>query len=489
MNNIVIKPRYTSYSLPIINDFKPRIDLQDSSLPYNQECLIDAHNDLQAVQSWLAQYSDKNTTFVRYKIEADRFLLWCIYEAGKSLSQLKVEDFTKYIEFLGNTPAIWCTSVGEIRVSGNGKANWRPFVGALSNSAKSTAIKIVNSLMNYLVDAIYLRANPLKLIKQKSKFDIKSEENKYNIWSKILDDQEWQAVQQTLQDLPENTDFEKDHKFRMQFIFACMYFLGLRISEFTNSYWNAFKDHQGAWWFFVRGKGDKLGHIPVNSQLLEIVKNYRAYLGKSVFPSDNETGYLIISKKTNKELSIKRIYNLIKEIGAQAAEKFAVDSMSYQKLLALSPHSLRHLNASHQSKAGVPMQIIKENAEDDARHASIQNLKIANISNCLVSNEQDEKILAIIIKKNTGMTKLKSLAAFIKAIEDYSSNGIRLKNVKSLDDILLEFDAVKKFGNEYVLHYLLDFSQLESIFILKEYICREADIRFLNVDVKFNMDA
>ncbi len=91
---------------------------------------------------------------------------------------------------MSNAPAKWCAGIGEIRASGHGKADWRPFIGALSNSVKSNAIKIVNSLMNYLVAALYLRVNSLKLIKQKNRFDIKSEENKYNIWSKILDEKE-----------------------------------------------------------------------------------------------------------------------------------------------------------------------------------------------------------------------------------------------------------------------------------------------------------
>ncbi len=59
-------------------------------------------------------------------------------------------------------------------------------------------------------------------------------------------------------------------------------------------------------------------------------------------------------------------------IGVKAAKKFAVFSISYQKLLALSPHSLRHLNASHKSHAGIHLQMIKENL----RHSSIKTTHI-----------------------------------------------------------------------------------------------------------------
>lgn len=371
MNYLAIN-RQEAYSLPVISGLRPKIELLIDSKAFSDNCLIGANNDLQAVASWLKQYSHKNTTYLACKKESDRFLLWCVYEVGKTLGQLQVEDFTKYIEFLQNPPEHWCTTVGAIRASGHGLGRWRPFLRPLSDSARNTAIRIINSLINYLVDASYLRANSLRLIKQRSKFNINAYEYKYSVWSKILDDAEWAALQQALEELPEGTIYEKDNKQRTQFIFACMYLLGLRISEVAGSTWNAFRFHQGAWWFFVRGKGDKQGHIPVNEQLLKYVKSYRTYLGKTPLPNETDTTNLIISKKTSLPLSIKQIYSLIKLVAKDAARKFEQGSNSWQKLEKLSPHSLRHLSASHQDKLGIPMSIIQENL----RHSSINTTKI-----------------------------------------------------------------------------------------------------------------
>lgn len=502
MNELIVRKSFLSYDLPVIADFSHKIDLSTQSCAYSEQCLIEANNDVQAVQFWLAQYSHKNTTYLTYKRESDRLLLWCVHEAGKTFGQLKVEDVSKYIEFLSNPPKRWCTTVGAIRSSGYGVGKWRPFLGPLSDSARNTAIRVINSLLNFLVDANYLRANPLRLIKQRGKFDVKCEDYKYSVWSKILDDNEWQALQQALKEMPEATIFEKDNKKRCQFIFACMYLMGLRISEVAGSTWNAFKFHQGAWWFFVRGKGDKLGHIPVNEQLLTIIKNYRIYLGKSVLPDESDTQHLVISKQTSRPLSIKQLYSLIKAIGLQAAKKFNSGSISHTKLQALSPHSLRHLSASHQDRAGIAMTMIQENL----RHSSLNTTKIYVHADDMLRHEAMEKIQLTLSEQSTD-TSLKgvelsialsgsnvctsyALEQFLQVIETKIFNNVKWRRFNSnLASVLKEYEHASKFGQEYKIQYVINDCDTENRHLfenVKVSIVREAEIRLLTAVVFFN---
>jgi len=497
MNGLIVRSRLSEQQLPVIAGFEHKIDLFTQSCAYSEQCLINANNDVQAVQSWLSQYSHKNTTYLTYKRESDRLLLWCVHEIGKTLGQLKAEDLSQYIEFLSNPSHRWCTTVGGIRASGYGKGKWRPFLGPLSDSARNTALRVINSLLNFLVDASYLRANPLRLIKQRSKFDTKAEDYKYSVWSKILDDSEWQVLQQELQDMSEDTAFAKDNKMRTQFIFACLYLLGLRISELADSTWNAFKLHQGAWWFFVRGKGDKLGHIPVNEQLLAIVKNYRAYLGKNPLPTEADRQYLIVSKKTKRSLSIKQIYSLIKTVGLQAADKFEKDSNSYKKLQALSPHSLRHLSASHQDRAGISMNMIQENL----KHSSIHTTKIYVHADDMARSEAMEKIglnirgdsvdvvdrnaeLTIILKGTSVCTNY-ALEQLLHVIESKIFSGLKWHRVKeNLDAILQEYTQASSVGSEYKIQYM--FSDCRDLTIINQCrarIVREAEIRLFTADI------
>lgn len=474
--------------LTIIRDFVTKVDICSASKPYSVECLIDANNDLQAVQSWLMQYAHKNTTFLTYKRESHRLLLWCIHEIGKTLGELKTEDFSKYILFLGNPPDKWCSVK---------RSKHRPFVGPLSNSARITAIRVINSLINYLVAAGYLRANPLALIKQHSKFNISSEEYKYTVWSKILNDSEWQALQSTLQEMPESTPHERDNKIRTQFIFSCLYLLGLRISELANSTWNTFKFHQDAWWFFVKGKGDKLGHIPVNSQLLDFIKNYRSYLGKTELPTESDMQHLIVSKKTGRPLSVKQIYCLIKNIGMQAANKFENETISYKKLLALSPHSLRHLSASHQDKAGISMGMIQENL----RHSSINTTKIYIHADDMARNLAMDKItmnlkasdlkqfsqdsILTISLAGSNVCTVYSLEKFLYSVENRVFTTLQWSRLNGeLDLIKKEYTHANSFGIEYKIQYKI--TNCNDMSILAGFIScinREAEIRLLRATV------
>lgn len=492
MNELIVRTRRLHHDLPVIAGFEDKIELFTQSAPYSDGCLIDANNDIQAVAIWLEQYSHKNTTYSTYKRESDRLLLWCVYETGKSLAQLQFDDINQYIKFLSSPPKRWCTTVGGIRTSGYGVGKWRPFLGPLSDSARNTAIRVVNSLLNFLVNANYLRANPLRLIKQRDKFNLKAEDYKYSVWSKILDDNEWQALQQVLKDMPEATNFEKDNKKRCQFIFACMYLLGLRISEVAGSTWNTFKFHQGAWWFFVRGKGDKLGHIPVNEQLLTIIKNYRIYLGKSALPDESDTQNLIISKQTKRPLSIKQIYSLIKAIGLQAAQKFEESSGSYKKLQALSPHSLRHLSASHQDRAGISLTMIQENlrhssvnttkiyvhADDLARSKAIENIKL-NIEPKDIESKQHKNFSLTLELLGANICTSMSLKQLLQVVESQVFKGLKWhRRPENLELILQEYEQASKFGAGYKLQYLfteeIDLAIIEHC---KLRILREAEIR------------
>jgi len=65
--------------------------------------------------------------------------------------------------------------------------------------------------------------------------------------------------------MSEETAKEKFEKYRLRFMVVMLYLLGLRIHKLESHIWNAFRQIQGKWWFLVKGKGDKLGKVPVNS--------------------------------------------------------------------------------------------------------------------------------------------------------------------------------------------------------------------------------
>lgn len=130
---------------------------------------IQAANDLQAIQSWLATKSGASNTQRAYRKEAERLMLWAVIERRKALSDLSVDDCAAYRDWLSavgrTSPEDW-----PFRVPQNdwiGKRNtprfspaWRPFDGPLSAASVRQALTIVSSLFEWLVRVQYCAFNP-----------------------------------------------------------------------------------------------------------------------------------------------------------------------------------------------------------------------------------------------------------------------------------------------------------------------------------------
>jgi site-specific recombinase XerD len=349
-----------------------KINLVTDSYAANPNCQLQAKNDLEAVGQWLLEYQHKKNTYVSYRREAMRFLMWCSYERGVTLAQLKKEDFEGYFRFIQKPPKRWCWQQDKKKTNNTALPEWRTFKGSLSPVAFLKVIRVLNSMLNYLVDAEYIHANPIKLIKKYSKLAINYEEYRYQVWERMLEDDEWNAVQDALRTLPEKTKQQRETKFNTQFLFVLLYLLGLRINEVATHTWSCFRQKDGKWLFFVRGKGDKLQHLSVNDQLLEFIQAYRKYLGKTPLPNPDEAEGLIFSTNTNKPLQVNQLYKLVKTVGEIAALQFPHEPKKQQKLLKLSPHWMRHLLASHLDKAGVAVTMI----QSILRHSSLQTTNI-----------------------------------------------------------------------------------------------------------------
>ena len=426
-----------------------KVDLLENSCAYSDECQINANNDLEAVTSWLVEYQYNKNTYLSYKRESLRFLMWCMYERGVTLADLKKEDCEAYCLFLQAPPDKWCSDKDPKKPSL--EHSWPTFKNKLSHTAILMAIRVVNSMLNYLVEAQYIRANPLKLIKKYNKLSIDFAEYKYKVWERMLELDEWEAVQQALVNMPEATAQQRDQKQHTIFLFAILYLLGLRIHEVVNHTWSSFRKKDGQWWFFVKGKGDQLGHIPVNEQLLGFVKSYRIYMQRSELPSSDEIDGLIVSTKTKQPLKITQLYKFVKAIGQTAAGYFPDDPAKQQKLAALSPHWLRHLAASHQDKLGISASMIQSNlrhksqqttqiyvhAEDLARHNEIQKMRLQNIEPMVtvalpnIGYEFKIKLTKGPVSKNLGIARI------IETIEQQIFKSLDCIRVGESLDVLL----------------------------------------------------
>jgi|GEM_PF-667400 len=426
------------FVIPEIKSLVPKVSLVENNFS-KQDCHISATNDLAAVNVWLNKHKTNFKTYTAYKREAERLLLWCVYVRGLALSQLKVEDFSAYFEFLKNPPKDWCITRKELR-EGKQSPKWRPFLGPLSQSGFNLAVRALNSMMNFLVTANYLSFNPIKLTNKTKNFAQTLETQKYNVWARMLEEDEWQAIQQALETMPEENDKQIGNKIRTQFLFAMLYFLGLRIHELAGHTWNAFRYREERWYFFVKGKGDKLAHIPVHDQLLSFVKIYRIHLGKNPLPEVDDASGLLISKSTKKPLSIRQLFTLVKDIGKVAAQKFTDNPPKQQKLLRLSPHWLRHLLASHLDKANVPAIMI----QSILRHSSLDITNIYMHAEELLKHQEIQKLNLQVNPKLQKIEQQKTVRLAISLTRGPVCNELSL--LKLLD--IIELSILKSYSWE-----------------------------------------
>lgn len=484
--------------IPELNFLVPKILLEEASGFVSQECHIKATNDLAAINVWLVKHKTNLKTYTAYKREVERLLLWCIYVRGLTLAQLKVEDFTAYFEFLKKPPKNWCITRKELR-KGRRNTDWRPFLGALSQAGFNLAVRILNSMMNFLVTANYLRFNPIKLTHKPKDFAQTLESQKYHVWARMLEDDEWQAIQEALESMPEGNEKQIGHKIRTQLLFAMLYFLGLRIHELAGHTWNAFRYREGRWYFFVKGKGNKLAHIPVHDQLLSFVKIYRIHLGKNPLPEANDTDSLLVSKYSKKPLSIRQTFSLVKDIGKVAAQQFVENPPKQQKLLQLSPHWLRHLLASHLDKAKVPaimiQSILRHNsldvtniymhAEESLKYQEIQKL-VMNLNPKLPEIELPLEVfnlkLGISLTKGPVCNEF-SLLKLLDTIEQIVLEGHSWEVQGSRELLLEKYKKLYLYKQPFVITYDIYNIKKGVVKVISSSVIHEANIRLFDCEI------
>ncbi|MBP9778224.1 MAG: site-specific integrase [Rickettsiaceae bacterium] len=238
----------------------------------------------------------------------------------------------------------------------------------LSRNSTKEIFAILSSFYNYLLQEEYVTANPVALIRQKSKF-IRKTQGKPKI--RRLSQTQWQYVIKTAENLAMKDPVNHE---RTLFILSALYSMYLRISELADSTrWtpmmNDFKcDNNNKWWFTTVGKGNKERDIAVSDAMLQALKRWRKHLGLTSLPSLADDSPLLPRTKGYGAIRSK---NYIREIVQfcfdQAALKLKADNMDDEAELLneATVHWLRHTGISDDVKTRP-----REHVRDDAGHSS-----------------------------------------------------------------------------------------------------------------------
>ena len=373
--------------LPVIDGIK------ESCFDKSSTDSIINQNDLSAILEYLKQYDGNKATFDAYRREIERLLQWSWLIANKSIFDLKRQDIQEYIEFCLNPPKSWISTKRVPRfIERNGmrmpNPKWRPFVATVSKrdfkngqrpdrnsyqlSQKSIReiFTVLSSLYNYLLIDEKVTVNPVALIKQKSKY-LQKRQQQTTVMR--LSEKQWQTCLQVARKLADENPEKHE---RTLFILSALYLLYLRISELVSSdRWTPMMKHfyqktDGSWWFKIVGKGNKLREIAVSDDMLFALKRYREKLNLSPLPSPNEKTYLLSKEKGKGEMTdsryIRRLiqYCFDKTINILREDKLFSEADAME---SATVHWLRHTGISDDiNKRGRPISHVR----DDAGHSS-----------------------------------------------------------------------------------------------------------------------
>ena len=345
---------------------------------------IAANNDLDAIKVWLARYSDTKTTFDSYRKEAERLLLWSVAELGKPLSSLTHEDFLVYQRFLADPKPINRWIMPKRKVSRDDPM-WRPFAGPLSPTSQRQAIVILNGMFSWLVNAGYLAGNPLSLSRNRQR------KAKPRI-TRFLDDDLWNEVKLTIESMPRETNREREHYYRIRWLFSLLYISGIRASEVTNNTMGGFfsrkdKSSEPRWWLEITGKGDKTRIVPATNELMIELGRYRREMGFAINPTEGEpTPLLLPIGGKQRGMTRSAIHLILKQVFKNTAKRLigrGQDSVAqFAKLEAASAHWMRHTAGSNMTSSNMDIRHVRDNlghesltttnnylhSEDDKRH-------------------------------------------------------------------------------------------------------------------------
>lgn len=348
-------------------------------------------HDFYYTLNFLKSYTGSQGTFNSYRREAERILQWSWLIKNTTIDNLKRDDIEQYIRFCQNPPKAWISLKKVPRfIEKDGlripNEEWRPFVVTLSKSAIKNGQKpdleqfnlsqgatqeifaILSTLFNFLIAEEYLLSNPVALIRQKSKFIRKRQQNPP---IRRLSLAQWSAVLSAAESLAEESPMKHE---RTRFMLSLLFGMYLRISELAaNERWmpsmNDFaKDSNGYWWFTTVGKGNKERQIAVSEAMLDSLIRWRSVLGLTPLPSPADNSPLLPKIRGNGPMSdtapIRRIIQHCFDLaGEELRRKGHTDEAD--NLAAATVHWLRHTGISEDVKIRP-----REHVRDDAGHSS-----------------------------------------------------------------------------------------------------------------------
>lgn len=358
--------------------------------PFLLEPIDGANTDLEYAAKFIYSYNGSKATFNSYRRDVERLLHWSWRVRHCSILELKRHDIEEFIQFCQKPDKSWIGTIQATRFVVNQglrvpNEKWRPFTATipktetqrgkkakaadyeLSQTALKAMFAILSSFYNFLIQEEVTEANPVALIRQKSKFITTQTRREIRRISNL----QWEYL---IEQVDEMALDEPDLHERTRFVMHCLLCMYLRISEVvaddraTPLMSHFYRDSDGHWWFDVVGKGNKARSIAVSDAMIDALKRFRLFLGLIPLPAPGEATPLLPKLRGKGGIrSTAWVRAIIQKLFDLTHERMAADGLGSDalELKAATVHWLRHTGISEDVKFR-PI----EHVRDDAGHSS-----------------------------------------------------------------------------------------------------------------------
>ena len=315
---------------------------------------LQARNDLEAIEAWLlAKAGEPNgegyaaTTAKRYRIEAERLLLWCIAERHKPLSSMTAEDCAAYKAFVAAIPEHWISRRRAVR-HGPG---WTPFATQLSVTSRQTALTIVGSLFRWLVAARYLHANPWELVKTR----LGDDPRRSALDSRAFTPAAWNAIVSYVEEQPVSPS-----QARAGFLLHFEESVGMRADELVSAQLAELRlvadGNSSGWVIEIHGKGDRNRIASVPPQAVRALNKYLASRGLPPLGQAPAHAPLVSSvENPMAPVGYRALYDSMRSWFRRAIVASSLEPAEKDVALRASLHWLRHTCGTRALERGVEL--------------------------------------------------------------------------------------------------------------------------------------
>ena len=321
------------------------------------QALIDAKDDRAAIAAWVDARAGSERTRLAYVREAERFLLWCLIERGRALSDASVEDCRAYMDFLADVPAKW---ISKRKVAPH-TVGWAPFAGKLSVATRRHALGVVASLFAWLTAANYLKSDPWALVSKKVK-ESRDSSRRGSPTSKAFTPTAWGALMEALEPPAPGSGPEKNpmSRERLKWLFTFCEATGLRAAELLSSVRGDVLMTRAGALLSVLGKGSKHRDVPIPRVALEATREYFALRGLDFDTADEKTP-LQASLVDGQALTYDSLYESFKWFVKRALKRSSLTAEEQRIALKAAPHWLRHTHATRFAERGGDLDVLQAN--------------------------------------------------------------------------------------------------------------------------------